>query len=210
MHIRRNCSSDVDFDVQSQLVRNRFMEMGYNPQQLDKVIQEVSTVTQESCLTEEIKPKDKKHEWGFISNYYDQYREVEMIFRKYWEILKMDKVLGKVLPGVPPFIYRKTSSHIRGLTRSTANGREFEIKEFISCMSIHIVYALECPCRLMYIGRTKRTLGKRISEHIYNISIGYKDHSVSLHFRCKHNGNPAGLKFWGIDKIHPNTSIQFL
>ena len=55
----------------------------------------------------------------------------------------------------------------------------------------------------MYIGRTKRTLGKRVSEHIYNIKTGYEDHSVSLHFLKKHDQNPIGLKFWGVDKIHP-------
>lgn len=55
----------------------------------------------------------------------------------------------------------------------------------------------------MYIGRTKRTLTKRVSEHIYNIVIGYKDHSVSLQFRQKHGGDPTGLKFWGIDRVHP-------
>lgn len=100
---------------------------------------------------------------------------------------------------------QQVTTHIRGVTSfaSTANGNEFQIKEFISCKSTHVVYALECPCGLMYIGRTKRTLAKRVSEHIYNITIGYKDHSVSLHFRQKHDGNPAGLKLWGIDKLHP-------
>lgn len=75
---------------------------------------------------------------------------------------------------------------------------EFEIKEFISGLSTHVVYALECPCGLMYIGRTKR-----VSEHIYNILIGYKDYSVSLYFRQKHGRGPAGLKFWGIDRLYP-------
>lgn len=84
----------------------------------------------------------------------------------------------------------QVNTHVRGLTsfRSTGNGREFDIREFISGNSTHVVYALQCPFGLMYIGCTKRTLGKRVSEHI---SIGYKDHSVALHFRCKHN-----RRFW--------------
>lgn len=48
--------------------------------------------------------------------------------------------------------------------------------------------------------QAKRTLAKRVSEHIYNITIGFKEHSLSLHFREKHNRN---LKFWVIDKLHP-------
>lgn len=56
----------------------------------------------------------------------------------------------------------------------------------------------------MYVGHTKRTLKKRISEHIHNIEIGFKDHGLSLHFKTHHNQDPSGLKCWGIDKIHPN------
>lgn len=43
----------------------------------------------------------------------------------------------------------QVSTHLRGLRSfvSTANGKEFQIKEFISCLSTHVVYALECPCR---------------------------------------------------------------
>lgn len=44
----------------------------------------------------------------------------------------------------------------------------------------------------------------RISEHIHNIEIGFKHHSVSLHFRDFHNQDPSGVKFWGVDCVHPN------
>lgn len=39
---------------------------------------------------------------------------------------------------------------------STTNGRKFDIKEFILCNSTHVVYALQCPCGLMYLGQTKK------------------------------------------------------
>lgn len=53
----------------------------------------------------------------------------------------------------------------------------------------------------LWIGRTNRTLSIRVYEHIYNILLGFKDHSVSLHFRRKHNRDPSGLLFWGIDTL---------
>lgn len=156
-----------------------------------------------------------------------------------------DKILTKVIPEDPIFIYRKGQSfgdkivkkildpptkpsmfwdnpgffacgrciscrqvhtRLRGVMefQSTANSKVFKIKDFISCMTTHVVYALQCLCNLMYIGCTKRTLGKRVSEHINNIKIGYKDHSVSMHFKIKHKGDPSGLKFWGVEKLHPD------
>lgn len=86
---------------------------------------------------------------------------------------------------------------------SSSNGREFSINEFITCNTAYVVYAMQCPCGLMYIGRTKRLLRVRIAEHIANIKIGFKDHNVSLHFKLKHNQDPSGLKFWGVDHLRP-------
>lgn len=100
---------------------------------------------------------------------------------------------------------REVNRPIRGLGSfiSTSNNKEFSIKEFITCNTTHVVYALECPCRLMYIGRTKRCLKVRIAEHVQNIKIGFKDHNVSLQFKMFHNQDPSGLKFWGVDHLKP-------
>lgn len=86
---------------------------------------------------------------------------------------------------------------------STSNNKEFTIKDFITCNTSYVVYALQCPCGLIYIGRTKRLLRVRIAEHIANIKIGFKDHNVSLHFKLMHNQDPSGLIFWGIDDLKP-------
>lgn len=86
---------------------------------------------------------------------------------------------------------------------STSNNKNFAIREFITCNTTHVVYVLECPCGLMYIGRTKRLLRNRIAEHIQNIKIGFKDHSVSLHFKLQNNRDPSGLKYWGIECLKP-------
>lgn len=59
--------------------------------------------------------------------------------------------------------------------------------------STHVVYALQCG--LMYIGHTKRTLGKCVSEHIYIISIRYKDHSVSHILDVNTTGTSLALYF---------------
>lgn len=34
-----------------------------------------------------------------------------------------------------------------------------------------------------------------------NIKLGFKEHSVSLHFKLAHNQDPPGLQFWVIDRI---------
>lgn len=93
----------------------------------------------------------------------------------------------------------------RGTTRVTnREGESFDIKEFITCNSSHVVYLMWCPCGLFYVGRTKRLLKVRIGEHITNIRLGFRHHSVSLHFKEKHNQDPSLLQFCGLDTIHPS------
>lgn len=90
---------------------------------------------------------------------------------------------------------------IRGLIKfiSTGNNRTFKISEFITCGTTHVIYVLQCPCNLMYMGRTKKTL-----KNGSKIEIGFKYQSVLLHFKKYHNQYPTGLKFWGVNRIHPN------
>lgn len=48
---------------------------------------------------------------------------------------------------------KKKSSFI-----STVTTKEYPIEDFISCQTEGVVYLLECPCRIQYIGRTKSEL----------------------------------------------------
>lgn len=85
--------------------------------------------------------------------------------------------------------------------RSLTTGKEYKIKELITCTSTHVTYVLECPCHKQYVGRTTRPLFVRIREHINNIKTGFTKHGVSRHFKECHNEDPSGLIFYGIDKI---------
>lgn len=92
----------------------------------------------------------------------------------------------------------------RGMKSITNYENEtFEIREFITCNSSYVVYLMWCPCGLFYVGRTKRLLRVRISEHMSNIRNGFKYHSVSLHFKEKHDQDPSLLQFCGIDIVYP-------
>lgn len=88
--------------------------------------------------------------------------------------------------------------------RSYSTQAEYPIKEVITCNSTNVVYLLQCPCGLQYIGRTCRTLKTRIREHIYNIKKCVGTHSVPVHFSQAHGSDPSGLWFSGIQTFKPN------
>ena len=88
--------------------------------------------------------------------------------------------------------------------KSNITNEQYKINKLITCSSTHVTYVLECECGLQYVGRTTRKLSIRLGEHIRNIKKGFKYHSVSMHFREKHNRDPTKLKIYAIDKIEKN------
>lgn len=62
-----------------------------------------------------------------------------------------------------------------------------------------MVYALKCPCNLLYIGRTKRSLKKRIEDYVRSIGKACDKHHLYVHFRDAHNKEIRGLQFWGLE-----------
>lgn len=56
------------------------------------------------------------------------------------------------------FRHTKESKKKKCSFKSTVTSREYQIKDFISCRTEGVVYLLECPCRIQYVGRTKRQL----------------------------------------------------
>ena len=56
---------------------------------------------------EESVESNSQHQWGFLTGFHSQYKDIEMIFRKHQYILARDTHLGTVIPEQPRFIYRK-------------------------------------------------------------------------------------------------------
>lgn len=104
MRIRQNCSQDTDYVLQTEQIKQRFVEKGYNEPFLDKLIGEVGSQSQQSSLIPKERQQNSKHEWGFISGFHEQYHEIETIFRRHWNIMCVDKTLNPVLPDHPPFV----------------------------------------------------------------------------------------------------------
>lgn len=79
--------------------------------------------------------------------------------------------------------------------------KQYPIKNVITCGTRNVTYVMECTCGYQYVGRTSRTLSKQISEHIMNICKGFPKHSVSNHFRLKHQKNFGEITFYTINCV---------
>ena len=67
-------------------------------------------------------------------------------------------------------------------------------------MSTYVIYMLKCPCGLSYIGKTRRSLKTRISEHRSTIRTGETKNLVAAHF--VQGGHPiSSLRYIGIEMV---------
>lgn len=81
------------------------------------------------------------------------------------------------------------------------DGKIHPIKQFINCGTEYVVYGIVCPCGRLYVGRTQRPMRVRIGEHKCGI-INLRDkYPVPRHFVEVHQGDPAGMKVFGIESI---------
>lgn len=49
------------------------------------------------------------------------------------------------------------------------SGKHYKINNYYTCTSEWIVYILQCPCNLIYVGETKCDLKTRLNNHRYTI-----------------------------------------
>ncbi|XP_075450940.1 uncharacterized protein LOC142492137 [Ascaphus truei] len=252
MRIRRNCSLLSDFESQSVLLFDKFIERGYDRALLTKSLAKVYDMDRESLLIQnktkivtEDRNIDNVIKVPFVTEYNSVSRNIQKIIGNSWNILCNDPILGPSLQSTPSFIYRRAKNLKHYLAPSDIGppidlqsgttwlpvkpkgnfscGRCkackmlhtdrkkfisnttkecFTVKDCISCKSTHVVYLLQCPCGYQYIGRTKRYLRIRILEHARNIKLGLEHHSVSRHFKNKHNCDSSLLKYIGIQIVN--------
>lgn len=131
---KRNCLTIGDFQTQSEILKEHFIEKGYDPQRLDVVINEIKEMPREECLRNTLVTRTSTdHEWSFISSFHSQCKEVEAIFKAHWHFLSLDKTLKPVLILVPKFIYRKAPKVVKRILDPPSRLPSFWDKDGFCC-----------------------------------------------------------------------------
>lgn len=241
--MRRNCTRIEDYDYQSNILTNMFIDKGYQKEFLNKEKLEVAGLSRDNLLKDRVQTTEEDVNDGIsmVLNYSLQNNEVQKIIRKYWNVLKQDVHLKEILPEKPKIIFKRAPNlrdrlvhnvvepplqkpsmfwdlkgfygcgrcyscvRVPGNNRrlkeftNPRNNHSYTIRDFISCDTIGVVYALKCPCNYIYVGRTIRALKDRLEEHVRNICKGSDKLHLYIHFKRVHNQSTLGMKFWGIE-----------
>ncbi|KAL2082102.1 hypothetical protein ACEWY4_021920 [Coilia grayii] len=84
--------------------------------------------------------------------------------------------------------------------------KTYKIKQLITCRSTHFVYLLICPCPLLYVGKTTRSLRTRFLEHMSAVRRSDEASPVARHFQTAGH-SAADLRFLGIERVLPKRRV---
>jgi predicted GIY-YIG superfamily endonuclease len=85
--------------------------------------------------------------------------------------------------------------------RDTCGPGTHKVQSFVNCNTTYVVYRLVCPRGGFYIGRTKRRLKDRVSEHAYAIRAANDKYPMAKHYRQVGHGSPNSLKATAIEVV---------
>lgn len=82
-----------------------------------------------------------------------------------------------------------------------ANKKIWKIQKLITCKTQFVVYVIEWPCHLKYVGSTICELKKRILEHVRATIAKDRSNAVAKHMEQAHNSDWKQLRFYNIETV---------
>jgi hypothetical protein len=116
---------------------------------------------------------------------------------------------GEIMKGFHPCTSDCLVCLNHGITKTSLefNTGAKMISQFLTCSTSNVIYIICCvKCPQMYVGESKNSLKKRITQHLSSIRHK-KDNSVSLHFTSE-NHSIADLKFFALMNNEKWTTIK--
>lgn len=83
-------------------------------------------------------------------------------------------------------------------------GKVFVPWHFVSCSTPGVIYLITSFCGNLYVGKTSKTLSRRIYKHIRDITTGILDKPLGCHEAFKHGYRDVNITVRALDHAHPN------
>ena len=112
LRLRRNCSKLEDFGEQAKMLTSRFLDKGYEKEELYKQTREVEILDRGLLLLDKQVSTENQNQFvsPFITSYSNQHFLIKKLVRKHWHLIKEDAILGPALPEQPHVVFRGVPS----------------------------------------------------------------------------------------------------
>lgn len=117
LRLRRNCSRDIDFQDEANLLYGCLRDRGYTNSILKKAFNRAKTHVRETLIHKKT-TKNESQTVRIITCYTKQHKQVRQIIEKYWPLLLADLIVTKYVEKQPQITYRRVKSLKDCLTQS--------------------------------------------------------------------------------------------
>ncbi|XP_072010869.1 uncharacterized protein [Engystomops pustulosus] len=117
LRIRRICSSDDDFEIQADDLKNRFRQRGYSNRSLKLAYWRAKRTPRQTLLSLKEKPAIPD-QVRFITNYHSQWHLMRQTLERFWPILQSDPIIEKYITPHPSVTARRAKNLRDILVRS--------------------------------------------------------------------------------------------
>lgn len=106
MRLRRNCTNQDDFVQEASILRERFLEKGYDDNELEVAFRSALDRNKDDLLIPKLRSQDDSLKFSFVTTYSNQHYEIKKIMQRHSKVLQGDRVLGSNLPDMPRIVHR--------------------------------------------------------------------------------------------------------
>ena len=108
LRLKRICSNQNEYDEAIQQLKTKLISRGYKIEEIEEQLKRVSSLKREDLLT--YKEKERMTKIPFITTYHPQLPNIRNNIHKHWNILKINKQLGKIFDEKPIIAYRRNKN----------------------------------------------------------------------------------------------------
>uniref|UniRef100_A0A803TWT5 Reverse transcriptase domain-containing protein n=1 Tax=Anolis carolinensis TaxID=28377 RepID=A0A803TWT5_ANOCA len=223
MRLKRNTSTPEDFVAEVSLFRDQFNERGYPTGILNTAIRKVESIDRRNLLKDQVKKHNDRIIWPLtltqftpkihkiLKKHWHLIRDIPGC--KYLPMIANNRSrnLKDMLISSDLTTSTIKKSNLRGhsncghcqcCTQSLRTKHflhptlkiHIQLRSFTTCITDQVIYVIQCPCGLLYVGMTSRSLKIRILEHRSRIKNKSSESTLYSHF---------------LEKAHSYTSFTF-
>ncbi|XP_078544821.1 uncharacterized protein LOC144829499 [Lissotriton helveticus] len=231
LRVKRICSDNEALESNLDMITTKYIAKKYPKILLEKTREKVQDQARELLLknkakptetrqvfvskystsTNEIKRSNNRH-WELLSNEPDF---KELFVRKPIFAYKSSQNIKELLKPKPrgiQTIYRGTRKCqncvqcnnviVTNTVKHPYTGETIITKHNADCNTMNVIYAIKCPCGLLYIGKMERKVKTRISEHKSTIRNKNPNSSLAVHWDLNRH-SIAQVKFQVLEVVVP-------
>lgn len=122
LRVRRNCTDDIIFKREADMLRERLLTRGYSKTCLKRAFRRACLKPRHALIFYSESKSNKTNPIWIITRFSNQHRTVKNIVERYWHVLKLDPTIGPFVQDKPSFTFKRSKSISYNLVSSEFSG----------------------------------------------------------------------------------------